>query len=187
MWKPPECTVSGGFFLLTAWFALSCGWETALLALSAAGLHELGHLLALQACGTSVRRLRVGILGAAMEVSGSMSYAQELTAVLAGPLTNLLWALLLGRYGLSAWAGAHAVLCAFNLLPVRPLDGGQGLYLLLCWAAGPQTAEWVSHWIGLLTAAAAACGAAYLAWVSGGTLWLLPAAIGLVWFAASTP
>ena len=36
MWKPPECTVSGGFFLLVGWFGVSCGWDTALLVLGAA-------------------------------------------------------------------------------------------------------------------------------------------------------
>ena len=34
MWKPPECTVSGGFFLIVGWFAVSCGGEAALLVLS---------------------------------------------------------------------------------------------------------------------------------------------------------
>ena len=48
MWKPPELSVSGGFFLIVGWFAVSCGGEAALLVLSAALLHELGHILALR-------------------------------------------------------------------------------------------------------------------------------------------
>ena len=36
MWKPPECTVSGGFFLLVGWFALCCGWQMALTVLGLA-------------------------------------------------------------------------------------------------------------------------------------------------------
>lgn len=49
--------------------------------------------------------------------------------MLAGPAVNLLCALVLG--GAHAWvaAGAHLSLCLFNLLPVRPLDGGRALYL----------------------------------------------------------
>ena len=47
MWKPPECTVSGGFFLLVGWFGVSCGWDTGLLVLGAAAFHELGHILVL--------------------------------------------------------------------------------------------------------------------------------------------
>ena len=37
MWKPPECTVSGGFFLLVGWFALCCGWQMALTVLEIDG------------------------------------------------------------------------------------------------------------------------------------------------------
>ena len=133
MWKPPECTVSGGFFLLVGWFALCCGWQMALTVLGAAAWHEFGHLLALRLCGGEARRLRVGMLGAVIEVRGAMGYGQELASALAGPLANLLAAAILGRMGCTTAAGANGVLCAFNLLPVRPLDGGRALYLLLAW------------------------------------------------------
>ena len=128
MWKPPECTVSGGFFLLVGWFALCCGWQMALTVLGAAAWHEFGHLLALRLCGGEARRLRVGMLGAVIEVRGAMGYGQELASALAGPLANLLAAAILGRMGCTTAAGANGVLCAFNLLPVRPLDGGRALH-----------------------------------------------------------
>ena len=54
MWKPPELSVSGGFFLIVGWFAVSCGGEAALLVLSAALLHELGHILALRLSGAGI-------------------------------------------------------------------------------------------------------------------------------------
>ena len=97
MWKPPECTASGGFFLLVGWFALCCGWQTALTVLGAAAWHEFGHLLALRLCGGEARRLRVGMLGAVIEVRGAMGYGQELVSALAGPLANLLAAGVDGR------------------------------------------------------------------------------------------
>ena len=133
MWKPPECTVSGGFFLLVGWFALCCGWQMALTVLGAAAWHEFGHLLALRLCGGEARRLRVGMLGAVIEVRGAMGYGQELTSALAGPLANLLAAAVLGRMGCTTAAGANGVLCAFNLLPVRPLDGR----CISCWRGWP--------------------------------------------------
>ena len=39
--------ISGGFALLAAWFALVNGWQLLAVILSAALLHELGHLLVL--------------------------------------------------------------------------------------------------------------------------------------------
>ena len=140
MWKPPECTVSGGFFLLVGWFAAGCGWKTVLLVLWGAVIHEAGHILLLRCFGARIRRLRIGVLGAVLETGGAMSYGQELAASLAGPLANLLAAVILGRLGCSAAAGANAVLCIFNLLPIRPLGGGRALYLLLAWIAVPSAA-----------------------------------------------
>ena len=180
MWKPPELSVSGGFFLLVGWFAVSCGGEAALLVLSAALLHELGHILALRISGAGICRLRIGVLGAVMETRGNLSYGRELLCLLAGPGANLLAAVLFGAFGWGQLAGVNAVLCLFNLLPVFPLDGGTVLYLLLSWLAGPQEAFWGSRCIGCAAAAAVSCLAVWLMWRTGGSLWLLPSAFGLL-------
>ena len=123
--------ISGGFWLLAAWFTLVNGWQLLAVILSAAALHELGHLLVLRLLGARVRELRVSVFGAELMTSAArLSYPGEIAAVLAGPAVNLLCALVLG--GAHAWvaAGAHLSLCLFNLLPVRPLDGGRALYLM---------------------------------------------------------
>jgi len=83
-----------------------------------------------------------------------------------------------GRW--TVFLGANLVLCMFNLLPVRPLDGGKALGLLVSWAAGPVAGEWAVRWIGASAAAALAAGICYVMWRSGGSLWLLPAAGGLL-------
>ena len=112
--------------------------------LGAAAIHELGHWLVLRHWGVQTACLRLTVFGAEMiSVSAGLSYGKELAAVLAGPLANLLWGLLLAWLG-GPWlvpAGANLVLCAFNLLPVRPLDGGRALELLVSWAAGPAAGE----------------------------------------------
>ena len=139
--------ISGGFWLLAAWFTLVNGWQLLAVILSAAALHELGHLLVLRLLGARVRELRVSVFGAELMTSAArLSYPGEIAAVLAGPAVNLLCALVLG--GAHAWvaAGAHLSLCLFNLLPVRPLGG------LVLWRIGR----------------------------TGGSLWLLPAAFGLL-------
>lgn len=175
--------LSGGFLLLTAWFWLCNGGEMLAIIFISAALHECGHLLALYAVGGRLIRMRVNALGAVMETdSRRLGYRQELLVVLAGPAVNLAAAA-----GSASWlgeraalfAGVNLVLCLFNLLPIAPLDGGQGLYLAVCWAADPMAGEWVVRCVGTACASAAAGGLIWLMVRSGGSLWLLPVTGGL--------
>lgn len=172
--------VSAGVCLLLGWFVLVNGWRLAGLVLSAAALHELGHYVVLRLLGVRISALRISVFGAEMTAGGdALSYAGELAAVLAGPAMNLLAGVALAKAGYLAAAGAHLVLCAFNLLPVRPLDGGRALYLLVSWAMGPTAGETVCRWTGGCTALFLATALMWLMVRSGGSLWLLPAAAGL--------
>ena len=182
----PPCRVrfTGGFVLLAAWFVLANGWEPLLTVLGAAAVHELGHWLVLRMLGAEVTGFRLSALGAVLETdSRRLSYGGELAAVLAGPGANLLCAALLTvLWGprCAVFTGANLVLCAFNLLPVRPLDGGRALYLLTAWAAGPAAGDRAVQWSGGIAAFSLAL---LLGWVmlrTGGSLWLLPAASGLL-------
>lgn len=168
------------------WFAAVNGLETLGTVLSAAVIHEAGHWLMLRALGGNVLGLRVGVLGMVMETdSCRLSYGRELAAVLAGPGANLLcaWLLTLLAVGMETAVGAHLVLGGFNLLPVRPLDGGRALYLLCAWWLGPDQGDRITRRVGALAAAALAAGLCWLMWRTGGSLWLLPAAGGM--FAAA--
>ena len=184
MSHPCRVQVTGGFVLLTAWFVLANGWEPLVTVLGAAALHELGHWIALRILGAKAAALRLSVLGAAMEVdSGRLSYGGELAAVLAGPAANLLAALVLTALGGERWpaaVGANLVLCAFNLLPVRPLDGGRALYLLVSWAAGPAAGEAAGRWAGTVAAAALSGLILWVIWKTGGSLWLLPALLASI-------
>ncbi len=174
--------------LLAAWFVLANGWEPLATVLGAAAVHELGHWAVLRALGAEVTGFRLNVLGAVLETdSRRLSYGGELAAVLAGPAGNLLAALVLTALGKGRWpaaVGGNLVLCAFNLLPVRPLDGGRALYLLASWTAGPAAGETAVRWAGGVTAAALA---ALIAWVmlrTGGSLWLLPTLLASVYWGA---
>ena len=188
MSPPCNIRISGGLVLLAAWFVLANGWEPLATVLGAAAVHELGHWAVLRALGAEVTGFRLNVLGAVLETdSGRLSYGGELAAVLAGPAGNLLAALVLTALGKGRWpaaVGANLVLCAFNLLPVRPLDGGRALYLLASWTAGPAAGETAVRWAGGVTAAALA---ALIAWVmlrTGGSLWLLPTLLASVYWGA---
>lgn len=178
-------SVSAGFWLLIGWFAAVNGWKLLAVILSASVVHELGHLAALRALGARILGLRVGVFGAVLETDQSgLSYGRELAAVLAGPVANLLGAALLTAGGFETAAGAHLVLGAFNLLPMRPLDGGRACYLLTASFFGPVTGEWITGAVGTAVGLLQAAGLTVLMVKSGGNLWLLPAAVG-AWGAAA--
>ena len=188
MSHPCRVQVTGGFVLLTAWFVLANGWEPLVTVLGAAVFHELGHWTVLHLLGAKAAALWLSVLGAAMEVdSGRLSYGGELAAVLAGPAANLLAALVLTALGGERWpaaVGANLVLCAFNLLPVRPLDGGRALYLRVSWAAGPAAGEAAGRWAGTVAAAALSGLIVWVIWKTGGSLWLLPALLASIQWGA---
>ena len=114
--------------LLAAFLLLSRGLILPAALLSAALCHELAHVLTLHALHAPPRRLTLSATGAELYVPDlhRLSYGGELLAVTAGPGCNLLlWALLslTGWPPLAPFAGAHLILGALNLLPVRPMDG----------------------------------------------------------------
>lgn len=110
--------------------------------LLAAAIHELGHLLALRFMGAVPERLTLSACGAELTVRSGLSFRRELLLCLAGPAANLLTGM--GLSALGRWPlllGASLLLCAFNLLPLRPLDGGNALFAFLSLVCAPDRAE----------------------------------------------
>ena len=166
--------VSFGFCLLTAWFGLVNGWRPLGNLLGAAAVHELGHCLALRCLGTAWKSLRIGVFGAVLETNDSrLSYGGELICVLAGPAANLLCAAVCAAVGRGRWdaaAGANLVLCIFNLLPLRPLDGGRALHLAVSCGTGGRGSHGPLGGRGDRRAAGNGCG------VADGPVWRQPVA-----------
>lgn len=150
--SPLRCSVHiGASFYLLLFLALTVSPPAVVAAvLSAAALHELGHLAALRYFGVRLRALRLTALGAVLDAPAlaRLSYPRELTVTLSGIAVNFLCALPLSALGRHTGAdifyllaGAHLVLAAFNLLPISPLDGARALALLLALLLGPVPAE----------------------------------------------
>lgn len=182
---------------ISPWLALLLGTfvlfsSPALLAalLTAALVHELAHWSVLRRLGGEVRSLRIGFFGARMEIAHPerLSYGREMLVTAAGPLVNLLLApglAWLGRGEEVFWlfAGAQLVLGGFNLLPIRPLDGGRLLWLAAAWRQDPFRADRLCAWTGIAAASILTVGSAVLCLRAGSAPFLLIGSLGTL-FAA---
>ena len=180
--------VSAGFWLLVLAAAIVSPAQVVVSVLLAAALHECGHLAALRFFRVPVEGLRLTALGAVLYADGArrLSYARELFVTLAGPAANFLCALLAGIFAedwaaLYVFAGANVILCAYNLLPIPPLDGGRALYLVTAFFFGPMVGDAVTAVIGAACALSLLVLGIYLSVVSGGGMFFLIAAFSLLW------
>lgn len=130
--------VSWSFWLLILLAAIVSPLTIVLSILLAAALHECGHFLALRAFHVPIEGLRLSAFGAVLHARGAqrLSYGRELVVTLAGCGMNLVCGVLTAWFSLHyvwvegfVFAGAHILLCAFNLLPIPPLDGSHALNL----------------------------------------------------------
>lgn len=118
----PFVCLFGALLLLT----LPLPWLAA--AVTAACVHELGHLLALRLLGAGHSEIRVGCTGAKIHAAFSEPW-RELVCAAAGPAGGLLLLLVARWFPRIAVCGlAQSV---YNLLPIYPLDGGRMLHSAL--------------------------------------------------------
>jgi stage IV sporulation protein FB len=166
--KAGKVTVRAGFVLLVTVLVWLDQGGLLWIVFAAALLHELGHYIPLRLLGGRVASLELTGGGIIMISSQPMNYKRELLTVLAGPAASLAFALLFSLHddmmeGQAALAGmclSHAI---FNLLPMRGLDGGRALELILGAAGFTRTRTVLT----VTTAVTVTCLAAligYLAW-----------------------
>ena len=180
--------VSLSFYLLILAAAIVSPAQVLVSVLLATALHECGHLAILRLFRVPVEGLHLTALGAVLYAKGAqrLSYGRELLVTLAGPATNLLCALLAGAFAkywaaLYVFAGANVILCAYNLLPIQPLDGGRALYLAAAFFFGPMVGDAVSAVVGTACALSLLVLGIYLSVVSGSGVFFLLAACSLLW------
>ncbi|MBE6589907.1 MAG: hypothetical protein E7643_06990 [Ruminococcaceae bacterium] len=124
-------------FAVILWMLLTDRGGVALMTLTAAILHEAGHILAAVLLRVPLRALRMDLLGARLDVSGRvLSYGEEWILCAAGPLTSLTLAALASLlWGVTPYAVtfscASLILGLLNLLPIRTFDGGRMLETFL--------------------------------------------------------
>lgn len=121
-------SVSFGFCAL-ACFIGWLNWRICLCFLTAAAVHELGHLAVIKLHHKPIRQIRIEALGAVI-IIGCMDHKTEWHCALAGPVAGALFGLLLLRIWPEC-AVISLLLSVVNLLPLYPLDGGR---ILRSWA-----------------------------------------------------
>ncbi|MBR5479575.1 MAG: M50 family metallopeptidase [Clostridia bacterium] len=114
------------FILLIAVFYVIDSDGLFFLALIAATVHELGHIVAIKLCKGKIDNIYLGSFGARiqMKLYPILSYKREIIIALAGPLAGAIFGLLSSFMGNYTIAGFSMILTLFNLIPALPLDGG---------------------------------------------------------------
>lgn len=146
-----QVRITPGFLFLAAFLLYQSTSSFLVTFLLAAALHEGGHLLAARWRGVPVRALSMTAFGCILDfVDEALVRDRDLLWIAAaGPLCNLLFALLCVTPWVGRWRGAalfgaeHLLLALFNLLPVFPLDGAVLCAGLLKPNVGERRAEQV--------------------------------------------
>ncbi|MBR2388407.1 MAG: site-2 protease family protein [Clostridia bacterium] len=116
------------------------------LTILAVTIHEVGHVFAAFIFKIKITELSVGILGARLKTSHSLtSYFQEIMLCLFGPLFNFIsFGLILVLYHnnlsnkLLYFATASILLGTLNLMPIKSFDGGRILESILSLFLSPK-------------------------------------------------
>lgn len=122
-----ELRIEPGAYIVLCLYLLLLPLQWVLAILTAAAVHEMGHLVALWLTDTPVLRITLRPWGACIE-SAPMTKGENILCSLAGPIAGGI--LVLFYPAVPRIAVCAAVQTAFNLLPVYPLDGGQALFAL---------------------------------------------------------
>ncbi len=110
-------------------------------------VHELFHYCALRICGCEVYSLMVTPAGVVMETS-HLTGMKGIVCYLAGPLGGFLLCVFAKYFPLLAICGFLQSI--FNLIPVRPLDGGQALETALKCVMSVNNVEIILSFAGKL-------------------------------------
>ena len=175
-------TVRPGFLALLCAGAYFGSVQLLLMFLAVAAAHEAGHLLAARLMGRRVTGLTLSALGAELRLSGVTAFWQDALLALSGPAVNLALAALCAARGIApVFIGANLLLGAFNLLPIRPLDGGCAVYALLSLTVSQRWAERLTTMLSGACALSVALVGAWLLIRDVSNPWLLCMGVWLAW------
>lgn len=188
MFRERGLRVGVSFWGLLALAITISPWLVVISILVAAALHECGHLVMLRLFHVPIEGLKLSALGAELYArrAENLSYGRELLVTLAGPAANALCAVvfaMLSRFLIwpdgFVFAGANAILCIYNLLPIPPLDGGRTVYLVSAYFFGPMVGDALAAIVGTVCASALLLLGAYFSLITKSGMFFLLAAVSL--------
>lgn len=150
------CRVGVLSLLMFAVFFCFCPAELISVMLSAALVHEVGHLLIIRLLGAKITSFTLTPMGADISIDRMcLSYGKECLVYLSGGLFNLMCAAVCFLYAESFPAASYLMLAnllyaIFNLLPVRGLDGGGALEDVLLLYLTPDRADRAAHAVSFI-------------------------------------
>lgn len=111
-------------------------------------IHEAGHIICLLVLGEKPKKIEMSFYGIKLEryPMSAQTTAGDLIVYISGPAANFIFSailFLLSNFYESLRDAAIISLCigVFNLIPCKPLDGGNILYALLCRNTKQKTAD----------------------------------------------
>ena len=149
-WRVPVET-GFGFFLSLSVFLLLDKTGMGAMCISAALLHELGHLIAMALFRVRLVRVRLRTLEIGIERQEARSLMSEMCIDLAGPAVNLLLAAAAYCCGSIGFSAVNCALGLFELCPLPVLDGGQALSALCQRAFSLERAQKICAAVNLCT------------------------------------
>lgn len=158
------------------------------IALFAAALHELGHILAAKICKIELTSLSLDLFGARIDTGMRLcSYRDEIILCLSGPLVNILFSVV--AFSISHYvfeneyivffAAASLALGALNLLPIKSFDGGRILTCLLDRILNIYTSERILTLLSFMCCFSLWCFSVYLMITVGSSLSLFVFSVSL--------
>lgn len=157
-----------GLILIVVAFADLSG--EGVVTLVAAGMHEMGHILAMVLFSVDIRSITLTPLGLEIDTKGMYkSFFEEMVITLSGCAVNFItFAFTYGFGGLISVFGVTSLLLGImNILPIRCLDGGEALYTGVSIFCMPDRAERISRAVSFVTLIIMWVPATYIFLMSG--------------------
>ncbi len=112
--------------LLAATLIICSDYELIIPWIMAVFIHEAGHVFAIILLGGTIDALTVNAGGLKISYNSKiLSYKHALICAITGPALGLVSAFAASHLGFTVYAGISLCINIFNLIPVRPLDGGK--------------------------------------------------------------